>query len=58
MLLFTLYETVISIYLHMFSTRKYSSSMGNTALELYAARYQFLEEHKKVTERKNTYLYG
>lgn len=52
MLLFTPYETIISIYLYMICTRKNSSSMGNIPPELYATRYQFLEEHKKVTERK------
>lgn len=58
MFLLTLYETVISIYLHMISKSKYYLSTGNTPLELYATRYQYLEEDRKVTERKNMYLYG
>lgn len=57
MLLFTLYESVISIYLHMTSTRKFSPSVGNILLELCATRYPSLEKHKKVTERKSMYLY-
>ena len=58
MLLFTLDKTVISIYLHTISTRKFSPSMGNIPLELCATRYPSLEENKKVIESENIYLYG